>query len=241
MRTPRISAHELVCRNEIRAVVFDMDGVLADTEAFHLEGWERLAAAWELGPPGALRDLARSTFGQTNDLIIPALWREVGRELDTPVEALSVEKETYYRDAARRRVRPMAGVERLLDWLGDVGIATAIGTSGPTENVEFLLDEFGWHGRFTAIVHRSRFAAGKPAPDCFLRAAEDLDVRPRHAIVFEDSVHGLAAARRGGFWPAAIAGTYPEGDLRPLARWVFRDFEDISCLRKPPPDGVRIA
>ena len=105
----------------------------------------------------------------------------------------------------------------------------AIGTSGPKENVSFLLEEFSWAGLFSSLVHRERFDAGKPSPDCFLKAAEDLGSDPGKTIVFEDSLHGLEGACRGGFMPAAIASTHQPEELTSIAKWVFRDFLDLSC------------
>ena len=231
MPLPRIAARELFRGGHTRGVLFDMDGVLADTEAFHLEAWQRLASEHDLRAVDGtdLNAVARRTFGQTNDVILPLLWKAAGRPAPEDLGGLSYEKESYYRDAARGRVRPLAGLERFLRWLSEHHLPLAIGTSGPIENVRFLLDEFGWDGVFDSLVHRARFARGKPAPDCFLRAAEDLEQRPRRLLVFEDSVHGLGAARRGAFQAAAIATTHREAELRPLARWVLRDFRDIYC------------
>ncbi len=235
---PKIHANDLVHKSGSEAVIFDMDGVLADTEKFHVEAWAVLARAHSLYPDGAepgrpggedAMELIQHTFGQTNDTIIPLLWRHAGRELVGGVAELSHEKESYYREAARGRVRPMPGIGRFLRWLVAHDSPTAIGTSGPLENIEFLLTEFDWDGLFTSLIHRARFAAGKPAPDCFLKAAEELRVLPRRAIVFEDSVHGLLAARQGGFWPAAIASTHDESELLAYSRWVFRDFREVSC------------
>jgi len=219
----------LIDESHIDAVIFDMDGVLADTEGFHIEGWIGLAEAHGLATDDSLLALARETFGQTNDTIIPLLWKHAGRELLGGVESLSREKEAYYRKAARGRVVPMPGVDRFLRWLDAQGIPTAIGTSGPVENVRFIVREFGWDGLFTELVDRSRFAGGKPAPDCFLAASRLIGIRPRHGIVFEDSVHGLNGARQGGFHAAAIASTHEPDELWSLARWVFRDFREIFC------------
>lgn len=225
-RSPRHTARELLAACRARAVIFDMDGVLADTEAFHVEAWQVLMDE-KLGQR-APTELVRRTFGQTNDLIIPRLWAAVGATVSEPAELLSREKEALYRSVARGRVRPVPGVEALLAYLArrsDVDVA--IGTSGPPENVEFVLEEFSWSQYFTAIVDRDRFAAGKPAPDCFLKAAEILRVAPNRALVFEDSVHGLLAARRGNFHACAVATTMPESQLWRYARWVVRDFRDL--------------
>jgi beta-phosphoglucomutase len=226
-RSATISAGELLRLSRSRAVIFDMDGVLADTEKFHVEAWIRLVEGQTGKSPATA--VVRSTFGMTNDLILPVLWRHVGATLDRGAEEMGALKERLYREAAAGRVQPLPGVERFIEWLKGQGVPTAIGTSGPRENIEFLVHEFGWTGCFDVLVDRRRFAAGKPAADCFLCAARELSIAPAEALVFEDSFHGLIAARRGGFSLAAIASTHPPSALRPQARWVFRDFLDVAC------------
>jgi beta-phosphoglucomutase len=123
----------------------------------------------------------------------------------------------------------MPGIEDFLGLLKKENIPAAIGTSGPEENVSFILDEFNWRNVFHSLVHRSRFKKGKPAPDCFLVAAEKLGQPPDKTIVFEDSVHGLMAANSGGFTAAAIASTHEPAELTQYTSWVFRDFRSLSC------------
>tara|TARA_B100001167_G_scaffold17835_1_gene9461 strand:- start:1362 stop:2087 length:726 start_codon:yes stop_codon:yes gene_type:complete len=234
-----IPAREFLRLADCQAVIFDMDGVLADTEEFHLSAWIELVKTHSLetscpevkrgGVSDEMLRLIRSTFGQSNDTIIPLLWKKAGRSIGDELANLSHEKEAAYRSCARGKVQPMPGIEDFLRLLAEERIPAAIGTSGPKENVSFLLEEFSWAGLFNSLVHRERFDAGKPAPDCFLKAAEDLGSDPGRTIVFEDSLHGLEGACRGGFMPAAIASTHQPGELTSIARWVFRDFLDLSC------------
>ena len=230
----QIQALDFLRNTDCRAVVFDMDGVLADTEEFHLEAWGRLVEAHGL-EDGEQRlseemlELIRSTFGQANDTIIPLLWEKAGRSPGDALAALSLEKEQCYRSCARGRVRPMPGIEDFLGFLKKENIPAAIGTSGPEENVSFILDEFNWRTVFHSLVHRSRFKKGKPAPDCFLVAAEELGHPPDKTIVFEDSVHGLMAANSGGFTAAAIASTHEPAELTQYTGWGFSDFRSLSC------------
>ena len=236
---PGLTVLDLLREAHCEAVIFDMDGVLADTEEFHLEAWIQLVETHSLENPDSgdthknvsdgMLKLIRGTFGQANDAIIPLLWKKAGRSPGAALESLSFEKEECYRNCARDRVRPMPGIEDFLRLLRDESIPAAIGTSGPEENVSFLLKEFGWTGLFSSLVHRGRFKAGKPAPDCFLKAVEDLGRAPAKTIVFEDSLHGLEAARKGGFLPAAIASTHEPVELTAIARGVFRDFLELSC------------
>ena len=229
-----LPALELLRSTDCRAIVFDMDGVLADTEEFHLEAWIRLVANHDLEaggrkPSEGMLELIRETFGQSNDTIIPLLWGKAGRNPGDELEALSHEKESCYRDCARGRVRPMPGIEAFLHLLKQENIPAAIGTSGPEENVSFILGEFGWDGVFHSLIHRNCFKEGKPAADCFLVAAGELGQPPDKTIVFEDSLHGLMAANRGGFAAAAIASTHAPEELTEYTQWVFRDFRSLSC------------
>ena len=230
----RMQALAFLKNTDCRAVVFDMDGVLADTEEFHLEAWIQLVKAHRLETGNeelseGMLNLIRDTFGQANDTIIPMLWEKAGRSPGDELAALSLEKEQCYRNCARGQVQPMPGIEDFLELLNKENIPAAIGTSGPEENVSFLLEEFGWRNIFHSLVHRSRFKEGKPAPDCFLVAGEELGQAPDNTVVFEDSVHGLLAARSGGFTAAAIASTHEPAELREYTEWVFRDFRSLSC------------
>jgi HAD superfamily hydrolase (TIGR01509 family) len=225
-RGARIRAGELIRLAGARGVIFDMDGVLSDTQEFHLESWRLLLERrFAFTPPAGL---IRSSFGQSNEKIIPLLFPQA---TFTPKELaeLGEEKEALYREVARSRVRPLAGVEEFLSYLAEAGIPAAVGTSGPPENVRLILEEFRWEGRFQAVVDRDQFPASKPAPDCFLAAAARLGVPPHRTVVFEDSFHGLAAARRAGAVPVGIATTFPEVELILRARWAFRDFTEIVC------------
>jgi len=204
-----IPARDFLRLADCQAVIFDMDGVLADTEEFHLEAWIELVRNHSLETSGpevkkegvsdGMLELIRSTFGQSNDTIIPLLWKKAERSIGDELANLRHEKEASYRGCARSRVQPMPGIESFLRLLAEERIPVAIGTSGPKENVSFLLEEFSWAGLFSSLVHRERFEAGKPSPDCFLKAAEDLGSDPGKTIVFEDSLHGLEGACRGGF------------------------------------------
>ncbi len=223
----RIWCGELIRSAAARAVIFDMDGVLTDTEEFHLESW-RLLLERRFGL-AVSAEMIRKTFGQSNETIIPLLVPPevpLNREM---LPQLSDEKEAYYREVARGKVKPMAGAERFLSWLEDNNVPTAIGTSGPPENIQFILSEFDWEGRFAALVDRTKFVASKPSPDCFLEAALRLRVSPSRCIVFEDSLHGILAARRAGAVPAAILTTLPREAFILHARWIFQDFLEIAC------------
>lgn len=203
------------------AVIFDMDGVLADTRAFHERSWEILHRRHGDGDPPPREILVR-TFGQTNDTIIPLLF---GPGDDIP--RLSEEKESIYREEARGKVRPTPGVEAFIMDLRGRGIRTGIGTSGLPENVSFLLSEFHWEGLFDAVVDRTGFERSKPAPDCFARVAELLAVDPRRCVVFEDSIPGIEAAQAARMAAIGVTGT---NDAETLLRWTPYVIDDFRVF-----------
>ena len=200
----------------IRALIFDMDGVLADTAAHHTEAWRRLCA--ELGRPSS-DAIIRETFGQTNDVIVPKLF---GAGAD--VATLADRKEALYREVARGKLAPYRHVDRALRAAKARGFGLAVGTSGPLANVQFVERELAIEGCFDRIVDCSQFKHGKPAPDVFLEAARQLHVTPRECAVFEDSVHGLRAARAAGMLVIGVVGTHDAQTLAQHADVIVSDF-----------------
>ena len=96
----------------------------------------------------------------------------------------------------------------MLDSLHAAGFGLAVGSSGPPENVELILDRLGKRERFGAVVHGMDVTRGKPDPQVFLLAAERLGVRPDCCIVVEDAPAGLEAARRAGMKSIGVLTTH---------------------------------
>ena len=122
-----------------RAVIFDMDGVLVDSYAAHQESWRRLAA--ERGYRMTPGEFA-ATFGRTSREIIEQLWGH-GRLSAAEIAQLDDLKEEYYRDLVRTKFPAMEGAVELIDALSAAGIRLAVGSSGPPENVELVLEKLG--------------------------------------------------------------------------------------------------
>lgn len=187
-----------------RAVVFDLDGTLADNMPWHSQAFDAFVARHGLRAMDmAMRE---RTDGKRNREIFPILF---GRELsDEEVARLEEEKEGMYRDLSRGRLRPLPGLVDLLDGLEAQGIAAGVATSGPKKNVEHTLAELGIAHRFRAIARGDEVAHGKPAPDVFLLAASRLDVDPATCLAFEDAPLGVAAAVAAGMRCVAVTSTY---------------------------------
>jgi beta-phosphoglucomutase len=188
--------------------IFDHDGVLVDSLELHQQAWVELGAraGFPITPA-----FVQETFGMAN----PSIFRKLLGDSVTPEEVASYteQKEACYRDLARGKVVLMDGVHDLLDRLTADGFLLAIGTSGIRANSQLTIDETGLAGRFAAIASAEDFTHGKPDPEVFLVAARKAGVEPRHAVVFEDAVYGIQAAKAAGMRAVGVTTTNPASSL----------------------------
>ncbi len=191
------------------AVVWDLDGTLADTEQAHFRAWQVLCR--EHGR-GLTWEEFKPTFGLGNSDILRML---ISPTLsDAEVEQLSEHKEALFRDETDGVIGTMPGARELVSHLQVLGVPQAIGTSAPPENIAFVLRAIGLEQVFPVRISRWQVANGKPFPDIFLRAAADLGVAPRRCVVLEDAPAGVQAARAGGMRAVALACTWPVSALQ---------------------------
>jgi beta-phosphoglucomutase len=199
-------------RNEVSmeiGVIFDMDGVLVDSAAPHHESWRRVAAQHGIGVSEA--DFKRC-FGRPSRDIVRVIWGE--ETDDEAVARYDAEKEAAYRRLIRGRVPLMPGCRAVLERLSGAGISLAVGTSGPAENLELVLSEGGIGGFFAATVNGFDVRRGKPAPDCFLLAAERLGLPAEACVVIEDAPVGARAGVAAGAKVIALTGSHAAPALR---------------------------
>ncbi len=184
------------------AAIFDMDGVLVDSYQPHFISWQRLAESHGLSITDS--EFA-ATFGQTSRQILSEMWSDHVSEADVP--EWDAQKEAFYREELEAHFPEMPGASALLQSLDAAGFALAIGSSGPRENVDVVLQCLKAGPLFAAAVNGHDVTHGKPAPDVFLAAADKLSVAPDRCIVIEDAPVGLAAAHAANMPAAALTGT----------------------------------
>ena len=187
--------------NAIRAVLWDMDGTLIDSEEFHWISWRDT-----LEKEGILitREQFLATFGQRNDSIIP---RWLGPAA-TPerIERISTAKEEMYRDLVRKHgMKPLPGVVTWLQRLHEDGWLQAIGSAAPRGNIDVVLEALSATHLFQTIVSAEDVHHGKPDPEVYLVAAARLGAAPVRSIVVEDAVAGVEAARRAGMHTIGVS------------------------------------
>jgi HAD superfamily hydrolase (TIGR01509 family) len=186
------------------AVIFDLDGTLVDNMHFHNDAWLRFGELHGL-PPLDMSQRARFD-GKRNREILPDVF---GRELtDAEQTRFAEEKEQVYRELSKARLAPMPGLLRFLDLLDARGVAVAIATSAPVENVSHALAEIGLGERLTRIMRSDQVGRGKPFPDVFLAAAKLLGSAPERCLAFEDAPLGIVAAKAAGMACAALTTTF---------------------------------
>lgn len=183
----------------VAAVVFDMDGLLIDTETLWRDGMIGEAEALGLDLPlEAFKRLIGSPAARTRQMLL----EHFGADFDVD----------GYLDGARRRFDGAldfetllkAGVTELLDQLDALGLPRAIATSSGPEAVRRHLEPIGLLARFQAVISRDRYAEAKPAPDAFLTAAAALGVAPEACLALEDSHTGVRAAHAAGMMTVMV-------------------------------------
>lgn len=194
--------------DQTRAVVWDMDGVIADTAPYHFRAW--VEAFRQRGVEFTEADFQRS-FGQRNDNIIRGI---LGQETtDAEIAAMSTDKEATFRKLARHKLRALPGALELLQSLRESGGKIALASSTPPENITLVIGELGIKDYFQAIVSGRDVTRGKPDPQVFLLAAQELGVPLDRCVVVEDAVAGVAAAKRAGMACIAVTNTHPRESL----------------------------
>jgi HAD superfamily hydrolase (TIGR01509 family) len=217
---------DVLARSAIDAVIFDMDGLLFDTERISREA--SFAAATVMGL--AMTDEFYATLigvpGRDCEVL---LRNHYGEGFSMPVfdDAYHVHVERLLDGG----VPVKSGAAELLRHLAAQGVPIALATSSGRQTTERNLQRAGWRDLFKAVVTRDEVARGKPFPDLFLRAADQLDVAPQRCLALEDSHNGIRAAQAAGCVPVMVPDLLaPTDEIRALCRHVARDLHEIRTL-----------
>ena len=194
----------------LEAVIFDMDGVLIDSEPL----WRR-AEREVFGNVGLAltTEMCLGTMGLRLDEVVAYWYRRfpwTGKSLGQVEEEVLTEMYRLIADEGA----PLAGVRETLDAVRDSGLALAIASSSPSGLIEAVVDKLGIRDYFNVMCSADEDALGKPDPAVYLRTADRLTVDPRVCLVFEDSFLGVRAAKAAGMTVVAVPAADQYDDPR---------------------------
>lgn len=201
----------------IKAALFDLDGVVLDTESQYSEFYGSIGREFHPEVPDFAWRIKGMTLSQIYDAWFsgqPELQAEITRRL--------------YAFEANMKYEYIKGFEAFMQALKEKGIKTAIVTSSNDEKMQSV-----YQARpelktlFDRILTSKDYAASKPAPDCYLRAAELFGVEPTECVVFEDSINGLKSGRASGAFVVGLTTTNPREKVEPLSDLTVADFTEI--------------
>lgn len=205
----------------IRGLLFDLDGVLVNTNPLHARAWQELAE--ELGIPFTPADY-EAFLGISRAQCLEILLKKGNRSLsESEKERLCTRKNDRYREMIGT-LTPAAllpGVSEFLRVARAEGYRTALGSV--SKNAEFVLKKLEITAFFDAVIDGRKIVNGKPNPEVFLKGAEALGLPPEQCLVFEDSAAGIEAAHRGGMKAIGIGTAW----LLPSAELTIPGFSGV--------------
>lgn len=211
----------------IKAIIFDMDGVLVDSEPFHIEIEKRQFRQNKIFVSG---EEHRRYLGVASDV----MWKEIAQNhnLNLPVEKLieqnKLESIRFFSELDGIPVMP--GLIELLEKLQQKNYPRAVASSSFPEIIDLILDKTGLNKYFDVVVSSREAGKSKPEPDVFLLAAWKLGVPPENCLVVEDSFNGIQAAHAAGIPCVAFQGPGANFDSQKQADALISDFGELLML-----------
>ena len=207
----------------LQAVIFDMDGVLADSEPLYLAGINQVLEAYGV-------ELTPAENEETIGTTVEVTWGKVIERFSLPPEAYEECVRRYdhaMETLLREPQEPLPGVRPLLAELRRRGTPYALASSAWPNWIASLLAATSLEDSFDVIVSRTMVEHGKPAPDIFLYSAERLGVAPERCIVLEDTPTGIAAAKAAGMYAVQMRAASTAFPPLPEADLVLESLEDF--------------
>jgi len=213
-----------VLKQSKKTILWDMDGVIADSQSFHCAAWQETFAirGVKLG-----REYFATLFGSRNDFIIR---RVMGGTLsEEEVRSMIQEKEENFRRKATGNLKPFPGAVLLLNTIKKGNFKLGLVSSAPRENIDLVISELNMEGIFDCIVFGREVSESKPSPQIYLFAAKKLKVSPSDCLAIEDSPLGVKAAKAAGMKCLAITNTHPWQKLEEADK-VISSLESVDLI-----------
>jgi len=209
----------------MKAVIFDMDGVIFDSEKCVCDGWVELSEKYGFANP---METLKKCFGINLNATRDIFYHEYGS--DFPFDKYHEEESKNFHEKYYGGRLPMKeGVKELLSFLKENGYLTAIASSTRIATVTSEIKDAGLYDYFDKIIGGDMVKNSKPDPEIFIKAAGELGVNPDEAYVIEDSYNGIRAAYAGGFTSIMVPDMLgPDEEIRSKADYIFDSLLEVK-------------
>jgi HAD superfamily hydrolase (TIGR01509 family) len=206
----------------LKAILFDLDGTLANTDPLHFQVFQQMLDERGVGLDAIA--YGHKISGRTNQAILQDFFPHFS---EADIQHFSHEKESRYRALAQTQIEPLPGLLALLDRLQKNQLKTAVVTNAPRLNAEFMLAALGLAETFEFVILGEDLPRAKPDPLPYETAIARFGIQPQEALVFEDSPAGIRAAIAAGIPTVGVASTHePQALLALGVEFVVQDFMD---------------
>ena len=220
----------------LKAVIFDFDGVIADSEPLHCQAFQQVLKK-RLSIEITTDHYYRDYLGYTDVDLVENLIRDLELNVSgDEIEALSAEKTVVFEELVRTKSSIIDGVAEFVEMLTEENIPIAICSGALASDIELMLDGSSLADSFKVIVTADDTSKGKPDPEGFLLVVERLNevcdeaILPGECVIIEDSHWGLDAARSAGMIRGAVANTYTADELAESAEKVVANLRELDML-----------
>lgn len=207
----------------LKAIIFDMDGVICHTNPFHSMAFKSFFAKRNMYPTED--EFAKHMYGKSNSYIMSHFF---GRQIEgEELLRLEEEKESLFRAIYDDKVDPIAGYMQFLERIKSNKLLTGIATSAPLANLEMIASKLNLLDQMESALASEDVSRHKPDPEVYLKSADNLKVSPKNCLVFEDSFSGVSAALNAGMKVVGVLSSHTKEELPPCDLYI-KNYLDLK-------------
>ncbi|MGG7058872.1 HAD family hydrolase [Clostridium tertium] len=211
--------------DKLKTVIFDMDGVLFDTEKIYLDVWTKV---FEKYGYKMTKEIYCKVIATGRENVKKVFKEEFGENI--PIEEMYKEKDKALSEELKKKIPIKDGAYELLKYLKNEKYKLALATSASKERINKQLNHAGFRWIFDEVVSRDEVRETKPNPEIFLRVANKLGVDPKECIVIEDSLAGVKAAYRGNMTPIHVVDLKTADEE--IKKYCYRSFNNLIEIKE---------
>ncbi|MDO8658383.1 MAG: HAD family phosphatase [Candidatus Levybacteria bacterium] len=209
----------------IKAVIFDMDGVIIDSEPINSKSWEKLLSERDITPILSSSGLIHEVGPVGNETYKEIMKRH---NIKDNVKTIRKRRRELFEELLKEKLTPNSGFLKLIKLLKKEKIKTAVASNRLIKHVHLILENLGVKNFFKVIVGPNPTLKYKPAPDIFLQTAKELDVKPWQCVVIEDSETGILSAKAAGMKVIAVPNKYTKHHNFSKSDKIVNSLSDIT-------------